>query len=464
MANSRKQRRLLEKARQLESLISTYRDYCGMLLEKEDAAAQKKIESETAAIKRRLAEESFSSLDAAKVYDAVLAARTAEENRVYSELLRDAALVGRTLSDSELAHLSDVHEKRLSAIKEKCQADLRAFSDREKKDAKENRAAEIAEERIEASKKAAIHEADRKKAAIRGKYDKRIERLRKKLSAAEEALCAIKDSGSKTVLDDGVSLHVSGLKMYFGGVKAVDDLSFDGREGEIFGLIGPNGAGKTTVFNCITQFYKPTAGTLLFRAAEGKAVDLTKERVHDVILHGIVRTFQNVEVVPEISVLENLMVAGHRQFTTDLAASALHLPRMKMENEVVRNRAKKVLDFMGLTQYADFHAFGLPYGILKKIEIARTLMCAPRLIILDEPAAGLNDTETAELAGLIRRIRDEFNCTVLLVEHDMGLVMDVCDNICAIAFGKLLAYGTPAEIQANRDVQQAYLGVDEEGE
>ena len=462
MANSRKQRRLLEKARQMESLISTYHDYCGMLLEKEDAAAQKKIESETTAIRRKQAEENFSFLDSAEVYDAVFAARIAEENRVYGELLRDAALVGRTLSDSELARLSDIHEKRLSAIREKCTADVKAFSSGEKDSAATNRAAEAAEEHIEALKNDILREADRKKAVISEKYDKRIERLRNKLSAAEEALRAIKDNESKSALDDGVSLHVSGLKMYFGGVKAVDDLSFDVHEGEIFGLIGPNGAGKTTVFNCITQFYKPTAGTLLFRAAEGKTIDLTKERVHDVILHGIVRTFQNVEVVPEISVLENLMVAGHRQFTTDLAASALHLPRMKMENEVVKNRAKKVLDFMGLTQYADFYAFGLPYGILKKIEIARTLMCAPRLIILDEPAAGLNDTETAELAQLIRRIRDEFKCTILLVEHDMGLVMDVCDNICAIAFGKLLAYGTPAEIQANRDVQQAYLGVDEE--
>ena len=122
----------------------------------------------------------------------------------------------------------------------------------------------------------------------------------------------------------------------------------------------------------------------------------------------------------------------------------------------------KVLEFMGLTAYGDHLAFGLPYGVLKKIEIARTLMCSPRLIILDEPAAGLNDTETAELAGIIRRIRDEYNCTILLVEHDMGLVMDVCDNICAIAFGKLLAYGTPAEIQKDEGVQQAYLGADDE--
>ena len=119
---------------------------------------------------------------------------------------------------------------------------------------------------------------------------------------------------------------------------------------------------------------------------------------------------------------------------------------------------------MGLSAYAGAYAFGLPYGILKKIEIARTLMCSPRLIILDEPAAGLNDTETADLARLIRRIREEYSCTILLVEHDMGLVMDVCDNICAISFGKLLAFGTPEQIQTNRDVQQAYLGVDEEGE
>ena len=250
--------------------------------------------------------------------------------------------------------------------------------------------------------------------------------------------------------------------MHFGGVKAVDGLSFKVHEGEIFGLIGPNGAGKTTVFNCITQFYKPTAGKLLFRGRGGKVIDLTREHVHDVILHGIVRTFQNVEVVREMSVLENLLVAGHRQFSSGLFSSALHLPKLAAEEEVVKARAMKVLEFMGLTAYGDHLAFGLPYGVLKKIEIARTLMCSPRLIILDEPAAGLNDTETAELAGIIRRIRDEYNCTILLVEHDMGLVMDVCDNICAIAFGKLLAYGTPAEIQKDEGVQQAYLGADDE--
>ena len=191
-------------------------------------------------------------------------------------------------------------------------------------------------------------------------------------------------------------------------------------------------------------------------------IDLTRERVHDVILHGIVRTFQNVEVIRELTVLENLLIAGHRQFGSGLFSCALHLPALRAEEEVVRARAMGVLEFMGLTAYSGHYAFGLPYGVLKKIEIARTLMCSPRLIILDEPAAGLNDTETVELAGLIRRIRDEYNCTILLVEHDMGLVMDVCDNICAIAFGKLLAYGTPDVIQKDEGVQQAYLGADDE--
>ena len=193
-----------------------------------------------------------------------------------------------------------------------------------------------------------------------------------------------------------------------------------------------------------------------------QVVDLNREKVHDVILQGIVRTFQNVEVIRELTVLENLLIAGHRQFGSGLFSCALHLPALRAEEEVVRARAMGVLEFMGLTAYSGHYAFGLPYGVLKKIEIARTLMCSPRLIILDEPAAGLNDTETVELAGLIRRIRDEYNCTILLVEHDMGLVMDVCDNICAIAFGKLLAYGTPDVIQKDEGVQQAYLGADDE--
>lgn len=290
------------------------------------------------------------------------------------------------------------------------------------------------------------------------KYAGKLQAARTKLAQAESAL-----PQTGLTLPEGVVLEVKDLCMYFGGIKAVDGLTFNVKKGEIFGLIGPNGAGKTTVFNCITQFYKPTAGQLHFENKSGQVVDLNKEKVHDVILQGIVRTFQNVEVIREVSVLDNLLIAGHRQYTTNLAQQALHLPILQKEEKVVRDRAMKVLEFMGLTAYKDWYAMGLPYGVLKKIEIARTLMCDPQLIILDEPAAGLNDTETAELAKLIRHIQEEYRCTILLVEHDMGLVMDICDTVCAISFGKLLAIGTPEEVQANKDVQSAYLGVSEEG-
>jgi len=257
-------------------------------------------------------------------------------------------------------------------------------------------------------------------------------------------------------------LEVNNVSKVFGGLSAVTNLKMNIEEGELIGLIGPNGAGKTTVFNCITQFYKPTGGTLMFENKSGQTIDLTKEKVHDVILQGIVRTFQNVEVIREVTVLENLLIAGHRQYTCSIASQSLHLPILKKEESVIMERALKVLDFMGLTAYKDWYAMGLPYGVLKKIEIARTLMCDPQLIILDEPAAGLNDTETAELAKLIRRIQEEYKCTILLVEHDMGLVMDICDTVCAISFGKLLAIGTPEEVQSNKSVQSAYLGTSEE--
>ncbi|MBO5982545.1 MAG: ABC transporter ATP-binding protein [Clostridia bacterium] len=246
--------------------------------------------------------------------------------------------------------------------------------------------------------------------------------------------------------------------MHFGGLKAVDELDFEVKRNEVFGLIGPNGAGKTTVFNCITQFYKPTKGELHFVTKEGKTVSLTDYKVHDVILKGIARTFQNVEVVKEVSVLDNMLIAATRQYSSTLFEQMFHLPILKREERLIRAKADKILAYMGLSIYRDRLAWGLPYGVLKRIEIARVLMCDPQLIILDEPAAGLNDTETRELADLIRKIRDDFDCTVLLVEHDMGRVMDVCDHICAISFGRKLAYGTPQEVQASKEVQEAYLG------
>jgi len=291
-----------------------------------------------------------------------------------------------------------------------------------------------------------------------------IEKEKARLSSKMEKLLEkIKEEKAKYVTDkklpQDVILSVRGLKMYFGGLKAVDDLDFDVKKGEIFGLIGPNGAGKTTVFNCITQFYKPTAGELLFETKEGEVITLTDYKVHDIILNGIARTFQNVEVVKEVTVLENLLIAATRNYTSSLFTQMLHLPKLKREERAIRARADKVLKYMDLFVYRERLCWGLPYGVLKRLEIARALMTNPQLIILDEPAAGLNESETTELANMINKIRKDFDCTILLVEHDMSLVMNVCDHICAISFGKKLAYGTPEEVQSNKQVQEAYLGV-----
>ena len=264
------------------------------------------------------------------------------------------------------------------------------------------------------------------------------------------------------VLADDVLLEVKGLKMYFGGLKAVDDLTFNVKKGEIFGLIGPNGAGKTTVFNCITRFYDATGGEMYFENKYGEVVNLRDFKVHDIILQGIGRTFQNIELVKEISVMENLLVASTRSYKTGFVGHVLGLPSLNKEEKMLRAKAMRILKFMGLENYAQWYAMGLPYGILKKVEIARALMADAKLIIMDEPAAGLNDSETAELTKTIRKIRDEFGVTILLVEHDMGLVMNVCDTVCAISFGQMLGIGTTEEIQQNRAVQEAYLGVAEE--
>lgn len=263
-------------------------------------------------------------------------------------------------------------------------------------------------------------------------------------------------------LKQGELLKITDLSIQFGGLKAVDNLSFTIKENEIFGLIGPNGAGKTTVFNCITQFYKPNQGEILFRSKTGEVVNLIELKVHNVIRQGLVRTFQNVELIRELSIIDNVLIGAHIDFKTDLLETALRLPKAIKEERDLKQQAIEVLEFLGIADKKDQLAGGQPYGVMKTVELARTLMCKPRLIILDEPAAGLNDTETMELAQTIRTIRDKFQCSILLVEHDMRLVMDICDNITAISFGKHLATGSPKVIQANKDVQEAYLGTEEE--
>lgn len=259
-------------------------------------------------------------------------------------------------------------------------------------------------------------------------------------------------------------LSVSNLSIQFGGLKAVDGLSFSIKDKEIFGLIGPNGAGKTTVFNCITQFYTPNTGEVWFRNKNGEVENLVGQKVHTIIKKGLVRTFQNVELIPELSIIDNVLIGGHIEFKSSIFSQALKLPKARKEEREMRKKAMEVLEFMGIADMSDALCGGLPYGIRKKVEMARTLMCDPKLIILDEPAAGLNDVETQQLAESIYQVRDKYHCTILLVEHDMRLVMSICDRICAISFGKFLACGTPEEIQNNKQVQEAYLGEEEKDE
>lgn len=262
--------------------------------------------------------------------------------------------------------------------------------------------------------------------------------------------------------NDNLVLKVEELSIAFGGLKAVNSLSFEIKEKEIFGLIGPNGAGKTTVFNCITQFYKPDKGSVYFKTNSGEVEDLVGKKPHEIISKGLVRTFQNIELIKELTVIDNILVGSHIEFKASIFSQILRLPKAREEEERFRKKAEEVLKYIGLYDIKDQLVAGQPYGVLKKIELARTLMLNPKLIILDEPAAGLNDTETLELIEIVREIRNKYNTAILLVEHDMKFVTDLCNRICAISFGKLLAIGTPEEIQANEEVQVAYLGKEDE--
>lgn len=297
-----------------------------------------------------------------------------------------------------------------------------------------------------------IETLDQKKVILKSK----IQSIESKLKEAQ--LIEQKNNPLKTDMPDDVILRIDHLTMQFGGLKAVDDLSFDVKRGEIFGLIGPNGAGKTTVFNCITQFYKATQGHMYYRSRLSDIITLNHVKVHDVIKQGIVRTFQNVELIWELNILDNMLVGAHSKYRSSFFDHTFQTRRFKREEAIIRAKAEKILSDLGLLPYKYFYPLGLPYGVLKKIELARTLMTNPSLIILDEPAAGLNDLETEQLAHTIQKIQKEYDTTIFLVEHDMGLVMSICDTICAISFGKKLAIGTPQVIQKDPVVQQAYLG------
>ena len=247
-------------------------------------------------------------------------------------------------------------------------------------------------------------------------------------------------------------LDVSNLSIHFGGVKAVQEVSFSIDPGIVYSVIGPNGAGKTTLFNLITGVYKPTSGEIRLdgESIGGKSPDELARR-------GMARTFQNLQICMNMSAIENVMVGAHLRLDRNLIKAALRLPSLTRRDAELRAEAAELMRFVGLEQYLDARADSMPYGALKRLEIARALAMKPRVIFLDEPAAGLNPKETIEVDHLVRKVADS-GITVVLVEHDMKMVMNLSDRILVLDYGKKLAEGTGEEIRRNPDVIAAYLG------
>ena len=251
-------------------------------------------------------------------------------------------------------------------------------------------------------------------------------------------------------------LEAKGLGVKFGGLKAVDEFNFEIEENQLFGLIGPNGAGKTTVFNLLTGVYQPTSGGIVFAGKSLNKLSPTK-----ITQLGIARTFQNIRLFKEMTVIDNVKVGLHHSQNYSLMTSILHLPNYFKGEDTMTKMAIELLKVFDLEKFADVKACNLPYGKQRKLEIARALATSPKLLLLDEPAAGMNPTETAELMETIKIVRERFHVAILLIEHDMKLVMGICDKIAVLNFGTIIAFGTPAEIKSNPDVIAAYLGHDE---